>query len=73
MTQIKKTTKDKKILSKVVNRENKKKAHNEIINEKINVVSANSTNLNFFRKIFFDIVIKFDSLQRKINEHFLLK
>ena len=73
MAQVKKTTKNKEILFEIVNRENKKKTHNEIINEKINVVSANFANLNFFRKIFLDIVIKFDSSQRKINEHFLFK
>ena len=73
MAQIKKIAKDKEILLKIINRENKKKTHNKITNEKINVVSVNFANLNFFRKTFFDIVIKFDSLQRKINEHFLLK
>ena len=73
MTQVKKTTKDKKILFEIINRENKKKTYNEIINEKINVINANFANLNFFRKTFLDVVIKFDSLQKKTSEYFLLK
>ena len=73
MAQVKKTTKNKEILFEIVNRENKKKTHNEIINEKINVVSANFANLNFFRKTFLDIVIKSSSSQKKIDEHSLLK